>query len=258
MKRAHDTRHALLRLVSGAALALVSAAGCDDSGGAKADAADARRDASGADNTPAGDGAVDQTPGGSQADGPASDTPGGAADGAATSDGKPPDAGATPDADAPGTSPDADAPGTSPDAEGDGPSGGADGAAAGVYGARWISGGLDRLVITRWDPERRLCFRLRLASPSGPSAVALELPARWGVESAGVTTGASNCEVGLPIPEPSLHAVSGSGRVRWTGFVPCTIEAVDVELSFSSPPAGVSPRERLMKTSVPATPCAPP
>lgn len=118
-----------------------------------------------------------------------------------------------------------------------------------LYRAVTIVGGINRLVITKWDVRRRLCFRLQLASAWNPSALPLELPGRWGVERAGVTTDAATCDVPYPPPRPATNASGGSGYVRWMGLRPCVID-LDVELVFDPAAPGVPARERLTSSGL--------
>ena len=137
---------------------------------------------------------------------------------------------------------------------GDGPAGGDSGGAGAAYAAAMFVGGYNRLVITKWDAERRLCFRVQLTQSYSPSALPLELPARWGVERAGVTAATDACDLKLPLPIPATRATGGSGHVRFTGGMPCTVD-VDVELVFDPPAPGGPARERLIRPGLTVRNC---
>jgi hypothetical protein len=136
----------------------------------------------------------------------------------------------------------------------DGPAGGDSGGSSATYAAELVAGGLNRLVITKFDPDRRLCFRLQLAEPLTPSLLPIEVPQRWGVERAGVTANTDTCPIGLPLPSPASAATGASGHVRWMGFMPCTID-LDVELVFAPPAPGGVIRERLSRSGLKTRNC---
>jgi hypothetical protein len=151
----------------------------------------------------------------------------GSPDGGPTSDARPPDAPA-PDAAA------MDA--ARPDAGSGGPGDARDGGAPpapGAYSAAIIHGAYDRLVIVKSDPVRSLCFRLTLVANDTESALPLQLPATWRVESAGASAVPGPCEASAQPAPTIVGATSGSGSVGWSGALPCSVD-VDVVLGFSA------------------------
>jgi hypothetical protein len=130
---------------------------------------------------------------------------------------------------------------------GDAPGGALD-AAAGVYAASLVPGGLDRLIITKSDSQRGLCFRLVLAAPGGSAAFPVQVPAPWVAESAVVAPLTAAC-TSIAGPSAPTAAISGTGTVRWMGTRPCLLD-VEVTLSFPATPA-----ERLLVAGLAVTGC---
>lgn len=114
----------------------------------------------------------------------------------------------------------------------------------GIYTGYFYSGGLDHLLVMKWDPERRLCFSLALSAPVTQPGLAVIAPVPWRVTAAGVSDKTSTCTAGLAAPVIGTTATSASGRVDWMNMRPCRID-VDVTLQFANPPSGVPASEIL-------------
>jgi len=127
------------------------------------------------------------------------------------------------------------------------PDGGTDPAPApGIYQARNISGGLDRLALTKRDPARDVCFRIILVdAPTYPSILPLDVPPPWKVERATVHRGVPSCHDQAP-PSQGIAATAGSGRITWMPTLgsPCRLD-VDVTMSFPPQP-GIPTTELLV------------
>lgn len=98
-------------------------------------------------------------------------------------------------------------------------------------GCRFI-GGIDRVVIAKWDSGRAECVVLVLSQPGTSSALPLTLPQYWNVEFAFTTPPAASCLARFP-PSNATRADGGRGTVTFGTATPSSATA-DVTLTFSS------------------------
>ncbi len=118
---------------------------------------------------------------------------------------------------------------------------------AGIYAARAIAGGFDRLTIERRGSGER-CAALTLVSPvsGGQLDFPLEAPSGWALER----TGESACEDGTLAP-PGRPAAGGIGSVSYSTPEPCALD-FDFTLFFLSDTGEVEP-VRFQGEGVPLT-----
>ena len=106
-----------------------------------------------------------------------------------------------------------------------------------AYAATALVGGLDRIVITKFDPESNNCHVLRLVHPAVQSPLSITAPADWSAESA-YQASAASCSSSSEIPADADYVDGASGIVTWTilnGGVYPSILSVDVILSWDRP-----------------------
>ena len=121
-------------------------------------------------------------------------------------------------------------------------------AGAGTYTAYALIGGYDRVVIFKADPQRNLCFELRLVAPPQSSG-GLTLPSMWGFESAKVTHDSAACVKQYMGAGQTWPVASQSGVVSWVGYLPKTLD-IDVTLVFSGQPNWAPAAESLKAAAI--------
>jgi len=124
-------------------------------------------------------------------------------------------------------------------------------AASDVYQAFAVAGGLDRVVILK--ARGGACYAIVLRSP-GTNTTPLVVPSGWELESAHARQPAAACNPGYAGPVANtVDATSVTGMVAWqqTAALPSSISALDVTLSFPSPPMWFPASERLVANDVP-------
>jgi hypothetical protein len=103
------------------------------------------------------------------------------------------------------------------------------------YDVLFVPGGIDRVVLTKRDDARNLCFRVTLASPAldaQPQKPDLKLPSDWTFEQAIAVRDAAACAGMLPRRSANaIDAAQVTGSVRW-GTSPTDGTAADLRLSF--------------------------
>jgi hypothetical protein len=107
------------------------------------------------------------------------------------------------------------------------------------YAAFAVVGALDRIVVRKADYDQDLCGHLVVAWPWEPPGLFpdVTMPAQWGVESAAVFEGTTDCLVGEHIPPGgSEDADTATGYVDFEfitpGTYPCSLD-LDVSMTFA-------------------------
>ena len=134
------------------------------------------------------------------------------------------------------------------DASADAPS---DAASSAKYSAYGLIGGLDRVVILKADPVRKLCFDVRLRTP-GTNTGAVTVPAYWVLESARVWDDDKACVKGYAGGAASFSSPAQSGVIDFPGVpsIPKTIDSVNVTLTFAGGPAWAPASEVLTAAKI--------
>jgi hypothetical protein len=125
------------------------------------------------------------------------------------------------------------------------------------YGATVLIGALDRIVLTKSDVTRDLCFQVRLVRPAGGGSFAITAPAGFAVEFATVAMGASPCDT-TP-PAAGELATGGSGTIVETAppgaVYPCEL-GLDFTIDFDpGAPTWVPATEPFLRDLLPVSGC---
>jgi hypothetical protein len=115
-------------------------------------------------------------------------------------------------------------------------------------------GGTDRIVVSKRDTARDLCFNVVLRGP-GTAPADLTLPANYGLEW-GTAGPAAACPArGAPLSVPRASSVTGSvTAVFMSGTAAPESATIDVTMTFGANDAGAPPSERLTANNVDVTP----
>jgi len=84
---------------------------------------------------------------------------------------------------------------------------------------------LERFMLTKYDPARKLCFRVHVAAPMDAVAYAVTAPDPWAVEKITVQENAASCD---GFGDGASLASGASGTLVWTDpplDFPCVIDA---------------------------------
>lgn len=138
-------------------------------------------------------------------------------------------------------------------------SGGTTGGDAAEYAAFWWSGGLNHLIVRKFDAEHGRCTSLALAWPSqGQPGFAIALPSEWGVQSATIQQDIGDCLLNWQPAQDLAPANGGDGTVAFVEdpmmFCPPTVD-VDVTLSFDAVMPWIPAEDVLSAVAVPVQGC---
>ncbi len=137
---------------------------------------------------------------------------------------------------------------------GDETTGGVDG----DYAAFFLFGGLDRIMVRKRDVQSDLCTTVIFVWPGEPDPMGfdVELPGRWGFQSATIAKGAAMCLDDMMFPMNPEFASGGFGASTWAPENGCpTALDIDVELSFEMTMPWVPPQDHLDAQAVPVQGC---
>lgn len=137
---------------------------------------------------------------------------------------------------------------------GDETTGGVDG----DYAAFFLFGGLDRIMVRKRDVQSDLCTTVIFVWPGelDPMGFDVELPGRWGFQSATIAKGAAMCLDDMMFPMNPEFASGGFGASTWAPENGCpTALDIDVELSFEMTMPWVPPQDHLDAQAVPVQGC---
>jgi hypothetical protein len=114
------------------------------------------------------------------------------------------------------------------------------------YSATFWSGGLDHLIIKKWDARRQVCLRLFLDAPGGTSpGWNVEAPSEFVATRADISQDAEMCLSPEGGSGSFVEATGASGIVFWTGTTPCVVD-VDVSVEFVTTSSWVLPIETML------------
>jgi hypothetical protein len=124
------------------------------------------------------------------------------------------------------------------------------------YWARAVPGGLQRHVVYKFDPTRKLCLALTVVNHA-LRGLAVDVTPPWKVESETASWNAADCETrATPPPDARARAASGTIGLRADGDR-CLID-LDVMVTFDPKPPHLRSEEAMAAHGVAIASARPP
>jgi hypothetical protein len=124
------------------------------------------------------------------------------------------------------------------------------------YWARLLPTGLERRIVFKSDPQRKLCLALTLVQGTSTPGLSVDVTPPWKVEHV-TARWTADCEAAqIAPPDAQARAASGKIRLRAEGGR-CVID-LDVSASFDPKPPHLRRTESLVARAIPIAGAAPP